>query len=106
MEFYGAILHTPTNIRAVTARGATAHPSLILELHQGVGSGHLGQEKTLDCLKEWFCWPGLSCDAHNWCKSCISCILLERLLQLPQEGQDEELPLGYCCWVPHVDCSY
>ena len=101
MEFYGAILHTPTNIRAVTARGATADPSLILELHQGVGSGHLGQEKTLDCLKEWFCWPGHSCDAHNWCESCISCILLERLLP-----QDEELPLGYCCWVPHADCSY
>ena len=48
-------------------------PLILEELHQGIGSGHLGQEKTLDCLKERFYWPGHFSDVHNWCKSCVSC---------------------------------
>ena len=48
--------------------------SLILEeLHQGIGSGHLGQEKTLDRLKERLYWPGHFSDVHNWCESSVSC---------------------------------
>ena len=48
-------------------------PLILEELHQGIGSGHLGQEKTLGCLKERFYWPGHFSDVHNWCESCISC---------------------------------
>ena len=48
-------------------------PLILEELHQGVGSGHLGQEKTLGHLKERFYRHGHFCDVHNWCESCISC---------------------------------
>ena len=48
--------------------------SLILEaLHQGIGSGYLGQQKTLGFLKERFYWAGHFRDVHNWYESCISC---------------------------------
>ena len=48
-------------------------PLILEELHQGIGSGHPGQEKTFGCLKERFYWPGHFRDVHNWCESCISC---------------------------------
>ena len=49
------------------------YPFILEELHQGVGSGHLGQEKTLGHLKAWFYQPGHFRDVHNWCESCINC---------------------------------
>ena len=48
-------------------------PLILEELHQGIGSGHLGQEKTLGRLKERFYWPGHFSDVHNWCEACTSC---------------------------------
>ena len=48
-------------------------PLILEELHQGIGSGHLGQEKTLGRLKERFYWPGHYSDVQNWCESCVSC---------------------------------
>ena len=42
-------------------------------LHQGVGGGHLGTEKTLRRLKERFYWPGHYTDAADWCRSCTLC---------------------------------
>ena len=58
----------------VTACDATADPSTHSRgTHQGVGSGHLVQEKILGTLKEWFYWPGHFHDVHKWCESCVSC---------------------------------
>ena len=48
-------------------------PSILEELHQGVGSGHLGHDKTLSRLKQRFYWPGHFNDVHNWCRSCVNC---------------------------------
>lgn len=48
-------------------------PLILEELHQGVGSGHVGQEKTFGHLKERFYWPSHFHDVHNWCESCINC---------------------------------
>ena len=48
-------------------------PSILEELHQGVGSGHLGHDKTLSRLKQRFHWPGHFNDVRNWCKSCVNC---------------------------------
>ena len=42
-------------------------------LHEGVGGGHLGAEKTLSCLKERFYWPGHYADVPDWCYSCTVC---------------------------------
>ena len=71
----------------ITGCGATVNPSTYIKGTQpGVGSGYLGQEKTLGHLKERFYQPGHFCDIHNWCKSCISCTTRKAL--------DKELPLG------------
>ena len=48
-------------------------PLILEEIHQGMGSGHLGQEKTLGHLKERFYLPGHFRDVHSWCESCIGC---------------------------------
>ena len=40
---------------------------------KGVASGHLGQEKTFNQVKERFYWPGYYDDTHRWCQTCASC---------------------------------
>ena len=43
---------------------------VLAELHQGVGGGHLGTDKTLAQLKERFYWPGHFNDVRDWCSNC------------------------------------
>ena len=43
------------------------------ELHEGVMSGHLGQEKTMQRLKRRFYWPGQWNDVRDWCNTCPIC---------------------------------
>ena len=48
--------------------------SEILEgLHAGLLGGHLGEEKTLNKLKERFYWPGQYNDVRDWCRTCTTC---------------------------------
>ena len=46
---------------------ACFHKEVLHELHAGVVGGHLGQDKTLNCLKEHFYWPGHWSDVNDWC---------------------------------------
>ena len=46
---------------------------ILCEAHEGTSGGHLGQEKTLNKLKEWFYWPGHYTDVQNWCQTCSQC---------------------------------
>ena len=46
---------------------------ILHEVHQGVISGHLGEQKMLYQLKERFYWPGMAEDVHNWCQTCAPC---------------------------------
>ena len=46
---------------------------ILFEIHQGTCGGHLGQEKTLNKLKERFYWPGHYTDTYNWCQTCSTC---------------------------------
>jgi hypothetical protein len=38
---------------------------VLVELHAGVGSGHLGMDKTLARLRERFYWPGQFNDVRD-----------------------------------------
>ena len=42
-------------------------------LHAGVTSGHLGEENSINCIRERFYWPGFSQHARDWCHSCYAC---------------------------------
>ena len=42
-------------------------------LHNGIAGGHLGEEKTLNKLRERFYWPGHTDDVHQWCQTCTTC---------------------------------
>ena len=46
---------------------------VLQELHAGVISGHLGEQKMLHQLRERFYWPGMSEDVKNWCQTCATC---------------------------------
>ena len=43
------------------------------ELHAGALEGHLGEDKTLNKVKERFYWPGMQHDVRNWCRTCEAC---------------------------------
>ena len=46
---------------------------VLREIHQGVVSGHLGEQKMLHQIKERFYWPGMAEAVRNWCRTCASC---------------------------------
>ena len=46
---------------------------ILRELHEGIASGHLSQDKTLHRLKERFYWPGHFNDVRDWCQTCATC---------------------------------
>lgn len=41
------------------------------EVHQR--HGHQGVERTLELLRQWCHWPGMSSDVARWCQSCERC---------------------------------
>ena len=43
-------------------------------VHEGIGGGHLGVEKSVVKLKERFYWPGHYNDIKSWCANCRNCI--------------------------------
>ena len=43
---------------------------ILKELHEGTGRGHLGQDKTLNKLKERYYWPGHFNAVRDWCQTC------------------------------------
>ena len=46
---------------------------VLTHLHEGGLGGHLGVEKMLAHLKEYFYWPGHHNDVSNWCRTCGTC---------------------------------
>ena len=46
---------------------------VLQEFHAGVISGHLGEQKMLDQLKERYYWPGMTEDVKHWCQTCATC---------------------------------
>ena len=43
-------------------------------VHEGIGGGHLGVEKSVTKLKEQFYLPEHYNDIQSWCANCSSCI--------------------------------
>ena len=46
---------------------------ILHHLHDGPLGAHLGENKTLQKLKERFYWPGHTADVREWCRSCDPC---------------------------------
>ena len=46
---------------------------ILNSLHEGPFGGHLGEDKTLEKLKERFYWPGQYNDVRDWCRTCSVC---------------------------------
>ena len=44
---------------------------ILWELHQTMG--HLGREKLLDSVRDWYWWPGLAADAALVTRTCEAC---------------------------------
>ena len=52
----------------------TLKEKVMYGVHEGIGGGHLGVEKSVAKLKEQFYWPGHYTDIRNWCANCSNCI--------------------------------
>ena len=52
---------------------AELRPRVLYYCHDSKGSGHLGQDKTLDKLKQRFYWYGMSRDSDIYVKQCPTC---------------------------------
>ena len=46
---------------------------VLKEIHEGAMGGHLGEEKTLQKLKDRFYWPGHWKSVQEWCHTCPVC---------------------------------
>ena len=46
---------------------------ILNSLHSGPFGRHLGEDKTLEKLKERFYWPGQYNDVRDWCRTCSVC---------------------------------
>ena len=46
---------------------------ILHHLHDGPLGAHLGENKTLEKLRERFYWPGHAADVKEWCSSCKLC---------------------------------
>ena len=44
--------------------------NIFLQLHDSPASGHLGDKKTLDRIRQLFYWPGLKNDLDSWISGC------------------------------------
>ncbi|KAJ9514002.1 hypothetical protein QJQ45_021113 [Haematococcus lacustris] len=59
--------------RVVVPDDAALRKRVIYTMHDTRSAGHLGMTKTLEQLKRWFTWPGVSEDVKSYVRSCHSC---------------------------------
>ena len=53
----------------------TLQKDILHHLHSGAVGGHLGEDKTLNRLRERFYWPGHTEDVRKWCQQCPECTM-------------------------------
>ena len=71
---------------------------ILYGVHEGIGEGHFGVEKSVAKLKERYYWPGHYNDVQNWCANCGAYIARKTApphcrapLQLVQVGYPMEM---------------
>ena len=74
------------------------------EIHLGVISGHLGEQKMLEQLKERFYWPSMSEDVKHWCRTCPVCATKKSPTQSSRAPM-QTIPAGYPMQVIAIDIT-
>ena len=80
----------------------TLKTKVLCGVHEGIGRGHLGVEKTIVKLKERFYWPGHYSDVQNWCVICSSCVA-RKTAQPHRKGGLQPVTVGYPLQMVAVD---
>ena len=74
------------------------------EIHAGVISGHLGEQMTLEQLKQRFYWPNMSEDVKHWCQTCP--VYATRKTAIPNNRAPmQTVEAGYLMQVVAVDIA-
>lgn len=60
--------------------------------HDPLMAGHLGPEKTLDCIILWFYWPSIHAQVQRYCAECHNCQL--------HQGKGARGPMQPMPWCP------
>ena len=74
------------------------------EIHLGVISGHLGEQKMLEQLKERFYWRSMSEDVKHWCRICPVCATKKSPTQSSRAPM-QTIPAGYPMQVIAIDIT-
>ena len=76
--------------------------------HDHFTSGHLGLNKTYECLRSTYFWNNMFADLQHWIKSCVSCAQKKRdvhhskspLLPVAVSGPWEVIAADCMCSLP------
>ena len=71
-------------------------------IHEDLGGGHFGVEKSVAKLKERFYWPGHYNDVQVWCATC-SCCVARKTVQPHQRAPLQPVVSGYPLQMIAVD---
>ena len=77
-------------------------PRVLYFCHDSKSSGHLGQKKTLDRLKQRFYWHGMSKDSYIYVQQCSNCNQNKKGNRTPRSAQ-ELYHAGYPMERVHLD---
>ncbi|XP_003369190.1 putative integrase core domain protein [Trichinella spiralis] len=71
---------TPTGLAVVVTGNPArwvppnhARPSILEQIHNVIGGGHLGVKKTAEKVRTRYFWPGWYRDVKAWCNRCEAC---------------------------------
>ena len=60
-------------VPGIGQRNLNYRDMLITLYHNGPLAGHVGRDRTLECLERDYWWPRMAEDVRQWCKRCVHC---------------------------------
>jgi len=66
---------------------------ILLNNHESLFAGNFATKKLLQRVNQYYYWPRMSADAHQVCKSCVSCLSTQGQQRRPQPPS-QCIPVG------------
>ena len=84
----GLWLHSPDHTIVVPDHG-NLRKDIITELHDSAYAGHPGERHTINLVRRYFWWPGLSADCRQYVRGCALCQRNKSSTQKPAGELDQ-----------------
>ncbi|KAI5085662.1 hypothetical protein C0J45_2344, partial [Silurus meridionalis] len=73
----------------------TCRRGLIQSVHEGLGTGHPGEKRTVQLIQVRYWWPGMTRDINRFVQECTTCAMAKVPRHLPV-GKLVPLPIPQC----------